>query len=90
MPQDGRLQQDLTAMKNDMSRLRSDLGELLSRFADDGRARTTALKERVVDSSRRARSATEERIRTRPFISIVMVFAVGLVLGKILDQRFGR
>ena len=83
----------LDEIRKDMSRLRDDLNSALRQIVDTGeehhylRDKASALAEKTKEVGKRAIDATETQIKERPFLSVLVVFLIGLVLGKLLDQR---
>ncbi len=84
----------LDEIRSDMSSLRDDLTQALRQLTNDdegttGRVReaAAALRDKSKDLGKRAIDSTETQIKERPFLSILVVFLIGLVLGKVLDQR---
>ncbi len=85
MPNNG--QQSIEAIRDDMSQLREDLNGAIKVLMDSGKSKASAVKDKSVEAGRRAIDATETQIKERPFLSIMIVFLVGILLGKMFDQR---
>jgi ElaB/YqjD/DUF883 family membrane-anchored ribosome-binding protein len=92
------LSQDVAALRADLDALRGDLGRLVGTLKTKTGARAEseldALRERLermagdlqssgLDTARRV----EAQIGERPFTSIAVAFAVGLLLGRLFDRR---
>ncbi len=92
------LKKDVEALRDDLDALRGDLGQLLGtlKTKTSNRAETEidALRRRVErvagdiqSGGRDAARAVGDQIEERPFTSIAMAFAIGLVLGRLFDRR---
>jgi ElaB/YqjD/DUF883 family membrane-anchored ribosome-binding protein len=95
------LRQELDTLKKDLSKLRSDISELTQKLADIGKSVTGADKDKLVEGTyqaldrtrewaRNAGETVEQKIKERPFISLLMAFIVGLLLGclgSLLDWK---
>ncbi len=79
--------QNLAGIRDDMSKLREDVNAALRGLMDSGKTRAGALKDKGAEMGRRAIDTTETQIKERPFLSVLMVFLIGMLLGKIVDQR---
>lgn len=89
MAENGPVGQDLSAMKDDVSRLRRDIGELLAHIFEQGRGRSAAMREQAVARGKRARSAAERQVRERPLFALAVVFLFGLLVGRVTEPRRG-
>lgn len=92
------LRKDVAALRADLDALRVDLGQILGtlKTKTGNRAETEidALRRRierlagdVQSTGRETARKVEEQIEERPFASIAMAFAVGLMLGRLFDRR---
>ena len=92
------LSKDVAALRADVEALRSDLGQILATLKaktgnradaelDALRRRLERLAGEVQSSGRETARRVEEQIEERPFASIAMAFAVGLMLGRLFDRR---
>ncbi|HEX5078032.1 MAG TPA: hypothetical protein VFV80_02700 [Geminicoccaceae bacterium] len=92
------LNQDVDAIKTDLDALRKDLANVLETIKGTAKNRAEseldALQKRlnqiasdVQASGRDSLRAVESQIGERPLVSIAVAFAVGLMLGKLLDRR---
>ena len=92
------LNKDVDAIKTDLDALRKDLASVLETIKGTARNRAEseldALQKRlnqiatdVQASGRDSLRAVESQIGERPLVSIAVAFAVGLMLGKLLDRR---
>lgn len=87
MASNGEPRAELEALRQDMSKLRTDLSSVIRSLMDEGKTRAGAMATRAKETGKRAVEATEEQIKERPFLSILVVFLVGLILGKLFDQK---
>jgi ElaB/YqjD/DUF883 family membrane-anchored ribosome-binding protein len=87
MANNGELHQDLDAIRTDLAQLRSDLSTAMRGMMDAGKEKAGDLRDKAVDTGKRAIEATETQIKERPFLSILVVFLIGILLGKMFDQR---
>ena len=92
------LNEDVDAIKTDLDALRKDLASVLETIKGTAKNRAEseldALQKRlnqiasdVQASGRDSLRAVESQIGERPLVSIAVAFAVGLMLGKLLDRR---
>ena len=92
------LKADVDALRADLDALRGDLGQILGTLKvkttnraeselDAMRSRIERLAGDVQSSGRETARKVEEQIEERPFTSIAMAFAVGLMLGRLFDRR---
>ena len=92
------LSKDVAALRADLDALRGDLGQILGTLkAKTGnraeteldllRRRLERLAGEVQSSGRATARRVEEQIEERPFASIAMAFAVGLMVGRLFDRR---
>ena len=89
---------DIEAVKEDLSRLRTDLRDLLRKLIETGKSETGATKERILDEINEAFELTTERskaavhslenkVQENPLISILLAFLIGFILGKLFERR---
>ena len=89
---------DLEAVKEDLSRLRTDLRDLLRKLIETGKSETGVTKERVLDEINEAFELTTERgkaavqslenkVQENPLISILLAFVIGFIFGKLFERR---
>ena len=86
--------EELQALKDDIERLRADLRELAKAAASD----MTDAQERAQGRVRQAYDAvreggesvlrkSREHVQRRPLTTVVAAFAIGVLVGKLLDRR---
>lgn len=78
---------DLSSVKEDLAILREDLQHVLEQVLETGKERGSALKDKFMETGRKVAEPAEHAIRERPLVSILVIFLVGLVLGKLMDLR---
>ena len=89
---------DLDAVREDLSRLRTDLRDLLQRLMETGKSEAGATKERVIDDINEALELTTERgkavvqsleskVQENPVISLLLAFLIGFIFGKLFERR---
>jgi ElaB/YqjD/DUF883 family membrane-anchored ribosome-binding protein len=92
------LGKDVAALRADLDALRGDLGQLVrtlkTRTGNRAESELDALRHRlerlagdVQSSGRETAQRVEAQIEERPFASVAIAFAVGLVLGRLFDRR---
>jgi ElaB/YqjD/DUF883 family membrane-anchored ribosome-binding protein len=92
------LNKDVDAIKSDLDALRKDLASVLETIKGTARSRAEseldALQKRmnqiaadVQASGREGLRAVEGQIGEKPLVRVAVAFAVGLMLGKLLDHR---
>ena len=89
---------DLDAVREDLSRLRTDLRDLLQKLIETGKSETGATKERVLDEineafeltterSKAAVQSLENKVQENPLISVLLAFIIGFIFGKLFERR---
>jgi ElaB/YqjD/DUF883 family membrane-anchored ribosome-binding protein len=89
---------DLDALRSDLDTLRRDFGTLVSTLKNSATSRTEAeldaMRQRIATlagdlqtSGQQQLRNVEGKIEQRPFVSIAIAFATGLVVGRIFDRR---
>jgi len=89
---------DLNAVKEDISKLRSDMKELFQKLIDTGRSETGAAKDRMIEelidaletaskSGKETVESLESKVRENPFISLFLAFFVGFFFGVFLNRK---
>jgi ElaB/YqjD/DUF883 family membrane-anchored ribosome-binding protein len=89
---------DLSAVKEDISNLRSDMKDLLQKLIDTGRSETGAAKGRVIEelhdalelaskSGKETVESLESKVQENPFTSLLLAFFVGLLLGVFFNRK---
>jgi len=89
---------DLDAVREDLSRLRTDLRDLLRKLIETGKSETGATKERVLDEineafeltterSKAAVQSLENKVQGNPLISVLLAFIIGFIFGKLFERR---
>jgi ElaB/YqjD/DUF883 family membrane-anchored ribosome-binding protein len=92
------LKKDVEALRADLDALRGDLGQILQtlkiKTGNRAESEIDALRKRierlagdVQSSGHEAARVVGEQIEERPFASLAMAFAVGLMLGRLFDRR---
>jgi ElaB/YqjD/DUF883 family membrane-anchored ribosome-binding protein len=99
---DGDLRNDIDALRADLSNLRADLSRIADTVktgtADTVRQRyeelERSLREQlrdVIDAARtrgqRSVSGVEQHVEEKPFLSILVAFAIGLLISQFLGRR---
>jgi ElaB/YqjD/DUF883 family membrane-anchored ribosome-binding protein len=89
---------DFDSLRADIDTLRKDFGTLVSTLKDNASSRAEAeldaVRQRIVGLSndlqttgRQQLRNVEGKIEERPFVSLGIAFATGLVVGRMLDRR---
>ena len=92
------LNKDVDAIKADLDALRKDFSSVVETLKDTAKSRAEseidALQKRINQiaadfqaSGREGLRAVEGQIGEKPLVSVAIAFAVGLMLGKLLDRR---
>ncbi|MGH6920990.1 MAG: hypothetical protein ACREJ0_25185 [Geminicoccaceae bacterium] len=96
---DGRdAKEDFEALRSDLDGLRKDFGAFLSTLKGNARARTgvdlDAIRERIATLTSDLQTTGERQLRNvegkieeRPFVSLAIAFATGLLVGRMLDRH---
>ena len=93
-----KLGQDIDTLRDDVAKLRTDLSHLAKSLLEKGKNETDSAREKVIEELRNefgsARDkgmetvdSVEQTIQERPFISLLIAFLAGLILGKLFDRR---
>ena len=88
----------LSAVKDDISNLRSDMNELFRKLIDTGKSETGAAKDKVIEelrdalqvaskSGKRTVESLESKVQEKPFISLLVTFFIGFFLGVFFDRK---
>lgn len=88
----------LSAVKDDISNLRSDMRELFYKLVDSGKIETEAAKDRVLEelsdalqvaskSGKETVESLESKVQDKPFISVLLSFFVGFLLGVLFNRK---
>jgi ElaB/YqjD/DUF883 family membrane-anchored ribosome-binding protein len=91
------LEMEFDSVKEDLSKLRSDISSLTSTLQDVAsekmRSKFSGAQEKFDIWSQRARETSRERlediadeIEDRPLTSLLVVFGIGVVIGRLLDR----
>lgn len=89
--------QEYQQVKNDLKALREDFAALTKSVADGQKSSLSSLRSELERESKealeyarktgdKAMHDVEGKISERPFLSIVIMFLAGLVVGKLLDR----
>jgi ElaB/YqjD/DUF883 family membrane-anchored ribosome-binding protein len=89
--------EDYEQVKADLKALRDDLGKLSKSVADGQKSTINSFRDEVrregqeaLDYARgageKAVGEAEDRIAQRPFLTVIVLFLAGLVVGKLLDR----
>lgn len=89
--------QEYQQVKNDLKALREDFASLTKSVADSQKSNLSNLRSELeregkeaLDYARKtgdkAMHDVENKISERPFLSIVLIFLAGLLVGKLLDR----
>lgn len=92
------LRDDLTALRSDIASLAATVKELMKSKArhagaaaseniDDLRDRVEQAAEQVRERGRAASESLKHQVEERPLTSLLVAFAVGLVISRLLDRR---
>lgn len=89
--------EDYVQVKSDLKALREDLAKLsrsvadgqksnLNNFRDEIRRESQEALDYARGAGEKAVHEAEERIAERPFLTVIILFLAGLVVGKLLDR----
>ena len=92
------LREDLDTLKSDLDALRKDIGAIVQSLKgtasgraeeelDAVRRRVTRLAGDLQSQGKEQLRAFEAQIEERPFASLALAFAIGLIFGKMFDRR---
>jgi ElaB/YqjD/DUF883 family membrane-anchored ribosome-binding protein len=90
--------EDFQALRSDLDTLRKDFGTFVSTLKSNATNRTEAeldaMRQRIATlagdlqtSGQQQLRNVEGKIEQRPFVSLAIAFATGLVVGRMLDRR---
>jgi ElaB/YqjD/DUF883 family membrane-anchored ribosome-binding protein len=88
----------LSAVKDDISNLRSDMKELFQKLIDTGKSETEAAKDRAIEelrdtlqlaskSGKQTVESLESKVQEKPFISLLLSFFIGFFLGALFNRK---
>jgi ElaB/YqjD/DUF883 family membrane-anchored ribosome-binding protein len=81
------LTQNFDVLREDITRLRTDMGEMLTHLAGGTKSNVAVAKEKLKGTGKKALTYSENTIKERPISSVVVLFLVGLVMGWLLDRK---
>jgi ElaB/YqjD/DUF883 family membrane-anchored ribosome-binding protein len=90
--------EDFHALRSDVDTLRKDFGTLISTLKDNASSRAEAeleaVRQRLAKLSNDLQATGQQQLRKvedkvgeRPFTSLALAFATGLIVGRMLDRR---
>ena len=83
-------QNEYEQVRQDLQQLREDLSKLTKAVADGQKSNISSLRDEIRRESRDASSKAvhdvEHKIEERPFLSVVLMFLAGLLVGRLLDR----
>lgn len=90
-------QENYQSVKDDLQVLRDDLAKLTRAVGDQQKNKVSSLRDEVLREGNEALDSVRKRgdqmtkevegkISERPFLSVVVMFLVGLLVGKLLDR----
>jgi len=74
-------------LHEDLTRLRSDMGEMLSHLSAESGNQLGAAREKLKGTGKKAISYSEDTIRESPLTSVTILFFIGLIMGWLLDRK---
>jgi ElaB/YqjD/DUF883 family membrane-anchored ribosome-binding protein len=80
------LQEQLDSLRKDLSEIRQLVKSLASGYAEEGKDRLRASANRAQAQAKETLADVEGEIRSHPLSSVAVAFAVGLLIGKILNR----
>jgi len=95
---DTNLDKDIESLKENVANLRSDISQITQSLLEKGKSETEVAKDRLIDElkfeleaarskGRQTVENVESQIQEKPFMSLLIAFIVGLVLGKLFDKK---
>lgn len=93
-----KLDKDIENLKDNMTKLREDLTQISQTLLEKGKSETEVAKDRLIEElkyeldvakakGKKTVESVESQIQEKPFMSLLIAFIVGLVLGKLFDRR---
>jgi ElaB/YqjD/DUF883 family membrane-anchored ribosome-binding protein len=94
----GNAKENFDALRSDLDTLRKDFGTFVSTLKSNAGSRTEAeldaLRQRIATLTDDLQTTGQQQLRNveakieqRPFVSLAVAFATGLVVGRMLDRR---
>lgn len=92
------LTKDVEDIKESVEKLRSDLSKVTQTMIEKGKSETEAAKDRLIeelkfeleaakDKGKEKVEDVERQIQDKPFMSMIIAFIIGLVIGKFFDKK---
>jgi ElaB/YqjD/DUF883 family membrane-anchored ribosome-binding protein len=89
---------DFDVLRSDLDTLRKDFGTFVSTLKSNASSRTEAeldaMRQRIATLTNDLQTTGQQQLRNveskieqRPFVSLAVAFATGLVVGRMLDRR---
>lgn len=93
-----KLDKDIENLKDNVAKLREDLKQVTQTLLEKGKSETEVAKDRLIEElkseldvakakGKETVESVESQIKEKPFMSLLIAFIVGLVLGKMFDRR---
>lgn len=93
-----KLDKDIENLKDNVAKLREDLSQVTQTLLEKGKSETEVAKDRLIEElkyeldvaktkGKETVESVESQIQEKPFMSLLIAFIAGLVLGKIFDRR---
>lgn len=93
-----KLGQDIETLREDVARLRTDLSHIAKSLLEKGKNETDSARDKVLgdlrseffaarDKGLEKMDTVEHTIQEKPFISLLIAFLAGLILGKLFERR---
>jgi ElaB/YqjD/DUF883 family membrane-anchored ribosome-binding protein len=92
------VKEDFNSLRSDLDTLRQDLGTLVNTLKTNASSRAEAeldaMRQRVASLANDLQTTGQQQLRNaeskieeRPFMSVAIAFATGLVVGRLIDRR---
>jgi ElaB/YqjD/DUF883 family membrane-anchored ribosome-binding protein len=89
-------QENFDALRSEVANLRKDFGTLVSRLKDNGngqaeldaiRQRLSSFSDDLQTTGQKQLRKLEDQIGDRPYVSLALAFATGLIIGRVSARR---
>lgn len=84
---DPNLREELSSLKSDLANIKNDLKSMADTAVYRAREEARAARDKSREKVQSSIGAVEEYVEDQPLTSVLVAFAVGLVLGKIMSFK---
>lgn len=80
------LQSDVDALKDDLGRIHDDMRSITETLLKTGKGKAEHARDQVKNQFDQGMDQVEDFIEKQPLLTVIIAFAIGLVVGKIFTR----